>query len=218
MDNSFTGADSSILYLESEYEEGFWILVSTDDPNYQGFYTVEITLTLQYNGNLRFDASQTFEYYLDLRVAQIVSYSFCPTSYGGTGAISPTLDHCEIFYSAANAASLDCPPAAGYEICGKITQYVDSVEYETKVIKVDSDGQVWTPSSTSLTGWTIDPDYTDSAFSSAQSYEYTGTVVYDLVLEDACESTFDPGTADIIYEVEEDCYDSSEARSPYSNL
>ena len=113
---------------------------------------------------------------------------------------------------------MDCPPAAGYEICGKMTQYVDSVEYESKVIKVDSDGHVWIPSSTALTGWTYDSDYYGTALISAQNYEYTGTVVYDLVLENACESTFDPGTVDIIYEVEEDCYDSSEARSPYSWL
>ena len=46
MDNSFTGADSDMLYVESEDEVGFWINVSTDDPNYQAFYTVDVTLTL----------------------------------------------------------------------------------------------------------------------------------------------------------------------------
>ena len=57
MDNSFTGIDSSVLTLESDQEGGLWKWVSTDDPNYQGFYTVDITLTLQYTGNIRFDST-----------------------------------------------------------------------------------------------------------------------------------------------------------------
>ena len=121
MSPTIQGIESEIITVTSQ--EGLQIDIGTEDPNYQGFYVAEIHLTLAYSGNLLYDDSRWYSFYVDITVLQETTYEFCHVDDGGTGHLSPTLDLCQVFFSSAEAASLDCPPASGSEICIKLTKY-----------------------------------------------------------------------------------------------
>ena len=126
--------------------------------------------------------------------------------------MSPDFNLCTLFFSTRDGVV--CPPDPGQEICTKFAKSIDGVEYESDVLKIDSDGTIWRHQSSS---WTIDSDYSGQVFTPVVGQSYTGAIVFDTLNAGQCLSSFNPGTNDRIFEVEEFCA-STEPPSPYGIL
>ena len=70
------------------------------------------------------------------------------------------------------------------------------------MLKIDSNGVVWKYDSSS---WVADPDYDGTEFASTVDQSYTAAIVFSELSAGGCLSSFDPGTNDRIFGVEEFC-------------